>query len=104
MPRRSFTSRQTRLLLAAFTERPRVWCYGYALSKSTGLKSGTLYPLLIRLSDHGLLEARWEDAAQPGRPPRHAYRLTTKGLAFAEAQAQQAVPAGVPDAGHGAKA
>jgi DNA-binding PadR family transcriptional regulator len=59
------------------------WQYGYALSKATGLSSGTLYPTLQRLAERGLLEARWEDAAEPGRPPRHAYRLTGDGAAYA---------------------
>ena len=51
--------------------------------KATGLLSGTLYPLLMRMTDQGLVEAEWLEPAQPGRPPRHAYRLTTKGIAFA---------------------
>ena len=51
--------------------------------KATGLLSGTLYPLLMRMTDQGLVEAEWLQPAQPGRPSRHAYRLTTKGVAFA---------------------
>lgn len=65
--------------------QPRTWQYGYELSKQTGLKSGTLYPLLIRLSDQGLLESQWLEAERPGKPPRHAYKLTSNGLAFARA-------------------
>ena len=68
-------------------EQPRTWQHGYELSKQTGLKSGTLYPLLIRLSDQGLLDSRWEEPERPGKPPRHAYRLTPNGLAFARAVA-----------------
>lgn len=64
-------------------ERPAVWQHGYELSKQTGLQSGTLYPLLIRLNDQQLLESRWEPPETPGRPARHAYRLTASGLAFA---------------------
>ena len=59
------------------------WRHGYDLMKSTGLFSGTLYPLLMRMTEQGLAEAEWLQPAQPGRPPRHAYRLTIKGLAFA---------------------
>jgi DNA-binding PadR family transcriptional regulator len=76
-------SPQTLALLAALMDRPRAWQHGYDLSKETGLKSGTLYPILTRLSDKGFLDSRWEDAEQPGRPPRHAYRLTASGLALA---------------------
>lgn len=63
--------------------RPRAWQYGYELSRQTGLRSGTLYPLLIRLSEQGLLDSTWQDPERPGKPPRHAYRLTADGLAFA---------------------
>ncbi|WP_454761557.1 PadR family transcriptional regulator [Caulobacter segnis] len=80
-------SRQTRLLLAEFSDQPQAWRYGYELSKATGVTSGTLYPALARLSDQGLLEAEWRAALEPGRPARHAYRLTPAGLAFAQAQA-----------------
>lgn len=51
--------------------------------KETGLSSGTLYPLLMRMTDQGLVEAEWHAPAQPGRPPRHAYRLTAAGFALA---------------------
>ena len=84
-------SRQTLALLCALMERPRTWQYGYELSKETGLKSGTLYPILIRLSDQGLLNSRWKDAERPGRPPRHVYRLTATGLALARDQVEAAV-------------
>ena len=63
-------------------EQQRQWAYGYDLSKRTGLPSGTLYPILMRLADRGLLKAEWRDATLPGRPPRHMYRLTATGLAF----------------------
>jgi len=81
-------SRQTLALLVALMEQPRTWHHGYKLSKSTGLKSGTLYPILIRLSDLGFLDSRWKETEQPGRPPRHVYRLTTNGLVLAREQTQ----------------
>ena len=81
-------SRQTLALLAALMEQPRSWQHGYELSKATGLKSGTLYPILIRFSDLGFLDSRWKDAVRPGRPPRHVYRLTANGLALAREQMQ----------------
>ena len=49
-------SPQTVLLLAELLQAPREWRYGYDLSRSTGLKSGTLYPILMRLAEHRLLE------------------------------------------------
>jgi DNA-binding PadR family transcriptional regulator len=93
MPRKPNTSRQTRTLLAALTDRRPAWRHGYDLSKETGLRSGTLYPLLMRLSEQGLLESRWEEAERPGLPPRHVYRLTASGLALAREQELAAVAA-----------
>ena len=84
-------SSQTLALLAALMEQPRMWQYGYELSKETRLKSGTLYPILIRLSDQGHLNSRWKDAERPGRPPRHVYRLTATGLALAREQVELSV-------------
>jgi PadR family transcriptional regulator PadR len=83
MPRRPHTSPQARLVLAALLEQHQAWRHGYDISRQTGLKSGTLYPLLIRLSEDGLLEAEWRPAVPPARGPRHAYRLTGEGRAFA---------------------
>ena len=79
-----------RALLDALSARPQDWRHGYDLMKETGLKSGTLYPLLMRMSDQGLVEAEWRDPAQPGRPARHAYRLTKAGLALARTPQDEA--------------
>lgn len=75
------------MLLDALSMRGRQWRHGYDLMKETGLLSGTLYPLLMRMTDQGLVEAEWRKPTQPGRPARHAYRLTTAGVAFAQASA-----------------
>ena len=74
-------SEQTKSVLAALCSRPRTWRHGYDLARETGLKSGTLYPILIRLADRGLLESCWEDEQPAGRPRRHLYRLTSEGVA-----------------------
>ena len=76
-------SAQTLSVLAALCDQPSQWQHGYALARQTGLKSGTLYPILIRLADRGLVEACWQDEPAPGRPRRHLYRLTAAGLASA---------------------
>lgn len=75
-------SPQTLLVLDAFLEQPEDWKYGYDLSRITGLKSGTLYPILMRVAEHKLLETKWEPS-EPGKPPRHMYRFTLEGLRFA---------------------
>lgn len=41
---------------------------------------GTLYPLLTRLKNDGLLGYRWEESTQG--PPRKYYELTEKGKKF----------------------
>jgi PadR family transcriptional regulator PadR len=92
MSRSRAPSPQTRTVLTALLAEPQAWRYGYDLSKETGLKSGTLYPLLMRLSDQGLLEAEWRPPLQPGRPARHAYRLSAKGLATANALPRPSSP------------
>ena len=83
MPRIPHTSPQTLQLFDALLADPGAWRHGYALTKEIGLASGTLYPILIRLAEQGLLETRWEEQTVPGRPARHAYRLTSDGAALA---------------------
>lgn len=94
MPRRRDSSPQTLRLLDAMLTEPDRWWYGYELHRRLGLHSGTLYPILIRLAERGLLEARWEQPARAGRPPRHLYRLTAEGALVRrrEPLAVQAVP------------
>jgi len=75
-------SAETLQVLERFLERPAEWRYGYELSRSTGLKSGTLYPILMRLEKYTLLEAKWV-TTEDGVPPRHTYRLTPNGLVLA---------------------
>lgn len=43
---------------------------------------GTLYPLLTRLKNDGLLAYRWEESTQG--PPRKYYSITPLGLQFLE--------------------
>jgi PadR family transcriptional regulator PadR len=79
-PRTRVPSPQTALVLRALAADPTAWRYGYELGQQVGLKAGSLYPILIRLSDRELLEAAWESDPPQGRPPRHLYRLTGAGL------------------------
>ena len=61
----------------------------YASNIIQGLKEakmivveGTLYPLLTRLKNDGLLAYRWEESTQG--PPRKYYELTNMGRKFLE--------------------
>jgi len=99
MTRLRRSSGQTLALLHSLMEAPRSWHHGYELSKATGLLSGTLYPILMRLSDRGFLEHKWQPSEEAGRPPRHVYRLTAKGVAHAREQFEITVEAGVEPTG-----
>jgi len=76
-------SAQTSAVVFALAHEPTAWRYGYDLCRQLELKPGSLYPILVRLADRGLLETTWEADAPAGRPPRHLYRLTGSGRAFA---------------------
>lgn len=78
-PLRIRRSPQTLAVLSALSRSSQRWQYGYDLLQETGLKSGTLYPILARLQQGGWLEQRWQKASGPGRPPRHLYRLSRQG-------------------------
>ncbi len=93
MARSRLPSSQTVRVLRALAADPSEWRYGYELGAEVGLRSGSLYPILVRLSDRELLEAVWEANPPAGRPPRHLYRLTARGLEYA-AQHEAAGSAG----------
>ena len=83
MRRRRALSPHAQIVLAILLGAVGKWSHGYDLARAANIKSGTLYPLLIRLAEQGLLEAEWQPAAGLGRPPRHAYRLTLAGAQLA---------------------
>jgi PadR family transcriptional regulator PadR len=84
MQRNRPPSPQTINVLRALAADPARWRYGYDLVTQVNLKSGSLYPILVRLADRGLLETSWEPAVD-SRPPRHLYRLTSTGREFVAA-------------------
>ncbi len=85
MPRPRHSSAQLDALLQSLRSEPERWRYGYELSGEVGLAAGTLYPALARLADDDLLEHRWELPPASARP-RHMYRLTVAGVAFADSR------------------
>jgi PadR family transcriptional regulator, regulatory protein PadR len=80
-PRRP--SAQTTAVVLALAEEPASWRYGYELCQQLDLKAGSVYPILMRLADRGLLETAWERDVPAGRPPRHLYRLAGPGRVLA---------------------
>ena len=85
MSRTRALSPHARTVLAVLLDAGGQWSHGYELAQVANVKSGTLYPLLIRLETQGYLEAEWQQPAEGGRPPRHAYRLTATGVQLARA-------------------
>src|ERR1022692_4257719 len=79
-------------VLRVFLAEPSARQYGYDLMKAAGLPSGTLYPMLARLHDQGLVTSAWEpqpDDAR-GRPPRKYYQLTGEGIHVARLELARA--------------
>jgi DNA-binding PadR family transcriptional regulator len=72
-------SDQTVAVLAVLANKRGEWLYGLQIAAATGLKSGSLYPILARLNERGFVESQWLEPERPGRPPRHAYRITGLG-------------------------
>lgn len=68
--------------------------YGYDLMRAARLPSGTLYPMLARLQQQGLVESEWEPQhhGAGGRPPRKYYRLTGEGARVARLELAKARP------------
>ncbi len=88
-------SHQGLQVLSALLSRPTEKLSGADLMRATQLRSGTLYPILLRFEQAGLLESEWE-AGEPrnlARPRRRLYRVTPSGHAVArEAIHPLAVP------------
>jgi PadR family transcriptional regulator, regulatory protein PadR len=86
-------SAQTTAVLLALAQEPDEWRYGYELCQQLGIKAGSMYPILMRLADRGLLDTDWERETAPGRPARHLYRLTGPGLELAGQLRAEPLPA-----------
>jgi PadR family transcriptional regulator, regulatory protein PadR len=80
-------SDETAAVLDLFLSDPGRVRYGREIVIETGLKSGSLYPMLHRLESRELLSSHWEDidaALELGRRPRRLYRLRGDRAAEAE--------------------
>jgi PadR family transcriptional regulator PadR len=75
-------------VLARMLEEPSGEWYGFDLIDQTKIKSGTLYPILIRLEKAGWLESYLEDVDPhvAGRPARRIYSLTGEGERLARSE------------------
>jgi len=70
--------------------------YGFDIAEATGLRGGTVYPILRRLAEEGLVASSWEAATvgrRQGRPSRRYYRLLSAARpAVEEARARFPFP------------
>lgn len=69
-------------MLEALAAEPDRWRYGYDLCTELGVLPGSMYPILMRLADRGLLQTTWEADHVRGRPARHLYRLSSDGREY----------------------
>lgn len=79
MPPAPRLTRTTAMVLYAVFRGVR---HGFDIIDATGLPSGTVYPILRRLEDGGLLRSAWESvhlARSEQRPPRRYYQVTGPG-------------------------
>lgn len=86
-------SHESKLVLQMLLDAPTEESYGLQLVRATDLPTGSVYAILRRLEDEGLLDSRWEqiDRSSAGRPPRRYYRLNGEGrrVAHLETTAQR---------------
>ena len=90
--RKTRDTHTTRQVLIAFLDAPGHELHGYGVISEVGMKSGTVYPMLVRLEGAGVLDSRWEniDPNVEGRRPRRPYTLTAAGVTAAqEARARE---------------
>jgi PadR family transcriptional regulator, regulatory protein PadR len=72
----------TQSVLKVFLDTPGEPRYGFDLAKEAGVATGSLYPILARLEQHGWVDSWWEDIdlVQAARPRRRYYQLTPHGV------------------------
>lgn len=73
------------MVLRVLLKNPRDALSGADIRRKTQLFSGTLYPILLRFEDAGILSSSWEegDPRQLGRPRKRLYRITGHGIKVA---------------------
>jgi PadR family transcriptional regulator, regulatory protein PadR len=85
---------QTLKVLATLMSASQDELSGAEIARFTKLASGTLYPILMRLEEAGLVESRWEteDPHELGRPRRRFYQVTGVGIRKARSAFRELVP------------
>lgn len=79
----------TALVIQALARNYR---YGFDIAEATGLRGGTVYPILRRLEAIHLVAGDWEDvevSREEKRPPRRYYRLLPAAAPIVKEAAQR---------------
>jgi PadR family transcriptional regulator, regulatory protein PadR len=79
---RSLSQESLLILNTLAKEQPNRWLHGYDLLRATGIKSGSLYPILNRMHQQKLLGSKPGPPAEGGRPPRRLYSITQRGISL----------------------
>lgn len=65
------------VLAALLSSKSKVW--GLEVVRQTGLKTGTVYPILARLETFGWIRSSWEVDQKHKGPRRRLWELTQEG-------------------------
>lgn len=82
-PKIKLSKRNRRVLAVFLTDATNL--SGWPLARLAGVSSASVYILLAKLEDAGLVASEWEqrDDADDDRPRRRFYRLTPEGWVWA---------------------
>ncbi|MBZ5633162.1 MAG: helix-turn-helix transcriptional regulator [Acidobacteriia bacterium] len=85
-------TRQTMLILSILMGNAEPLA-GSKIANLSGLASGTLYPILIRLEEAGWIKSKWESPEETApKPRRRLYSVTGIGVQRARAEAAEWKP------------
>jgi PadR family transcriptional regulator PadR len=70
--------------------------HGWAIMHAVKRSGPTVYGILDRLEDAGMLVSHWEDSPPDGRPRRRIYKFTAQGVVEARELVEQRRKAPMP--------
>lgn len=75
-------------LFAIMLRDPTGQHYALELSREARVNVGSIYAILARLEQNGIVTAKFEDIdpVEVGRPPRRYYSFTAEGRRFAQSE------------------
>ena len=78
-------------VLAVLMSNRNAQTSGSDVGRAAGIRSGTLYPILLRLEEAGWVQSEWEEGnpREMGRPRRRFYRITGTGAKAAREELKE---------------